>query len=194
MTCTSANIIEFAIESRFLPPSLCWHWVVPILAHWRCKLANPHFLLFSSEFTKVILNFKVHIIKNRQSFSLLSPCSFPRRNALTTPMPPDLHWLMHSSVEFHKILMDLFWVGLKKPQVHRWVKISLEHSCVVVMISVGWFLCMTSPTSIMQDWTAHLWNGGPGHWGAKHTVCFFCNVNICMMPLDCNPSVPGIFT
>ena len=42
MTHTTANIIEVAVESRFLPPSL-WLWAVPVLAHWRCELAQPHF-------------------------------------------------------------------------------------------------------------------------------------------------------
>ena len=71
--------------------------------------------------------------------------------------------LMHSLLEFQKILLVHFWVGSKKPQLHRQVKISLEHSCVVVMISVGCFLCTMSPTSITQNCVAHLWNGGPGH-------------------------------
>ena len=42
MTRTTANIIEFAVESTFLPPSH-WCWMVPFLAHWRCELAEPRF-------------------------------------------------------------------------------------------------------------------------------------------------------
>ena len=36
---------------------------------------------------------------------------------------------MHSSLEFQKILLDCFWVGSEKPQVHRWVKFSFHLSC-----------------------------------------------------------------
>ena len=37
------------------------------------------FLLFSSEFTKTVLHFKVHVINNRRLFSLSSPSSFLTR-------------------------------------------------------------------------------------------------------------------
>ena len=78
-TCTTVNIIESAVEKSLLPLSLlCWE--VPVVAHWRCELAKPHFfLLFGSEFAPVVLCFNFHIIKNRELFSLSSPSSFPTK-------------------------------------------------------------------------------------------------------------------
>jgi hypothetical protein len=138
MTCTTVNISKSTVEKSLLPLSLLY-WTIPVVAHWRYKLAKPFFCCLAWFLHQLHSTSNSTSSKTGNYFLYchlaLSLPDVPR----TTTMPPDLHWLNAlvagvSLQNFRPILRKV-----KKHQVHRRVISRWALVYLSIMISVGVF-------------------------------------------------------